>query len=144
MSDAPLPLDRMLCFALYSATHAIQHVYKPMLEALGLTYPQYLVLTALWAEDGQRVGQLGAALQLESNTLTPLLKRMENAGLIARTRDTADERQVRVTLAERGRALRAEAGTITGCIVEKTGLSPAELTDLQGRIAGLRDRLRAG
>ncbi|HEX9858789.1 MAG TPA: MarR family transcriptional regulator [Paracoccaceae bacterium] len=135
-------LDSMLCFALYSATHAMQHVYKPLLEGLGLTYPQYLVLITLWQQDGQTVGQLGAALQLESNTLTPLLKRMETAGLLTRARDTGDERQVRLTLTGRGRALQARAEAIPACLLERSGLTLEALADLQHRIAGLRDHLR--
>lgn len=84
--DPALPPSHMLCFALYSAAHAMQAAYKPLLEPLGLTYPQYLALSALWAEDGQTVGQIGAALHLDSNTLTPLLKRLEQAGLLIRGR----------------------------------------------------------
>ena len=109
-----LPVAEMICFSLYSATHAMQHAYKPLLEALGLTYPQYLVMVALWAEDGQTVGQLGQALQLESNTLTPLLKRMQAQGLVLRARDSRDERQVRVRLTEAGREMQSRAAAIPG------------------------------
>ena len=138
-----LPIAEMICFSLYSATHAMQHAYKPLLEALGLTYPQYLALVALWGEDGQTVGQLGQALQLESNTLTPLLKRMEAQGLVGRARDSRDERQVRVTLTEAGRDMPARAAEIPRCILEKSGMSLAALTTLRDQVSALRDQLRA-
>lgn len=133
----------MICFALYSANHAMQRVYQPSLAPLGLTYPQFLVLLVLWADDGRTVGDLGRALQLESNTLTPLLKRMEAQGLVARARVAEDERQVRVTLTERGRALQAETSGISTCIFDACGLALDELTALRDQIIGLRDRLRA-
>ena len=137
-----LPIADMICFALYSATHAMQHAYKPLLEALGLTYPQYLVLVALWGADGQTVGQLGAALQLESNTLTPLLKRMEAQGLVLRARDARDERQVRVSLTDLGREMRGRAAAIPGCILERSGMTLAGLTALRDQVTALRDQLR--
>lgn len=137
-----LPIAEMICFSLYSATHAMQHAYKPLLEALGLTYPQYLALVALWGEDGQTVGQLGQALQLESNTLTPLLKRMEAQGLVARARDSRDERQVRVSLTAPGREMQGRAAEIQRCILEKSGMSLAELTALRDQVNVLRDQLR--
>ena len=137
-----LPVPQMICFALYSATHAMQHAYQPLLDGLGLTYPQYLVMSALWVEDGQTVGQIARALQLDSNTLTPLLKRIEGRGLVARTRDRADERQVRVTLTDAGRALQQDADPIPACILAKTGMTLPDLTDLQTRITALRDHLR--
>lgn len=136
------PLSDMLCFALYSATHAMQAAYKPMLDDLRLTYPQYLVLVSLWGQDDQTVGQLGGALHLESNTLTPLLKRMESAGLLNRLRDRFDERQVRVRIAEKGRALQSQSHKLTQCIIAQSGLSLAAMTDLQIRITALRDHLR--
>ena len=139
-----LPVAEMICFSLYSATHAMQHAYKPLLEALGLTYPQYLVLVALWAEDGQTVGQLGQALQLESNTLTPLLKRMQAQGLVLRARDSRDERQVRVRLTEAGREMQDRAAAIPGCILERSGMTLAALTALRDQVNTLRDQLRAG
>ena len=137
-----LPIAEMICFSLYSATHAMQHAYKPLLEALGLTYPQYLALVALWGEDGQTVGQLGQALQLESNTLTPLLKRMEAQGLVTRARDSRDERQVRVSLTAAGREMQGRAAAIPGCILEKSGMSLAALTALRDQVNVLRDQLR--
>ena len=144
-TDMPLtdaPLSNMLCFALYSAAHAIQAAYKPLLDAAGVTYPQYLVLTLLWGQNNQTVGQLGAALQLESNTLTPLLKRMEAAGLLRRERDKTDERQVRICLTDQGLAVQDKTRTIPDCIIAQSGLSVAAMTDLQSRIMALRDTLR--
>lgn len=138
-----LDLDDFLCFTIYSASHAFNRVYKPLLDALGLTYPQYLVLVALWAEDGQTVGGLGDKLFLESNTLTPLLKRLEALGHITRRRDPGDERQVRVNLTGQGRALRKRACDVPCRILEASGLTPESLRRLQGEIAALRERLRA-
>src|SRR5258706_16439520 len=107
--DDALRLGEFLCFAVYSASHAFNRVYKPLLDELGLTYPQYLVMVLLWEQDDQTVGSLGEKLFLESSTLTPLLKRLEALGYVKRTRDPVDERQVRVRLTERGRALRERA-----------------------------------
>jgi DNA-binding MarR family transcriptional regulator len=135
-------LPEMICFALYSANHAMQRVYQPLLAKFGLTYPQYLTLLTLWAEDGRTVGDLSRALQLESNTLTPLLKRMEAQGLVARARVAEDERQVRVTLTDRGRALQAETAGLSTCIFDACGLAVDELTALRDQITSLRDRLR--
>lgn len=137
-----MPLTDMLCFALYSATHAMQAAYKPLLDALGLTYPQYLVLVSLWGEDDQTVGTLGAALHLESNTLTPLLKRMAAAGLVTRNRDENDERQVRIRITDTGRNLQRQSQPITDCIIGQTGLAVSAIVDLQTRIIALRDQLR--
>lgn len=139
----PAVLDQSLCFAVYSAGLAFNRVYKPILEPLGLTYPQYLVMVALWEAEGQSVSELGEHLFLESNTLTPLLKRLEVAGFITRLRDKADERQVRVSLTEKGRGLLAEAACVPGQILEATGLTVEQLRQLQRAIAGLRDNLRA-
>lgn len=138
----PLPLPQMICFSLYSATHAMQSAYKPLLDAIGLTYPQYLVLVALWDTDAQTVGQLAQALQLESNTLTPLLKRMQAQGLVHRARDPADERQVWVSLTDPGRALQPRAAHIPACILEKSGMTLTDLTSLRDQINALRDHLR--
>ncbi len=136
-----LTLPDMICFALYSANHAMQRVYQPLLAPLGLTYPQFLVLMVLWEQDGRTVGELGRALGLESNTLTPLLKRMEAQGLLARARDKDDERQVRVTLTEKGLGLRAQSAGIATCIFDACGLELDRLTALREQISGLRDRL---
>lgn len=147
-SDAPAPaegtdflrLENFLCFSVYATGHAFNRVYKPLLDRLGLTYPQFLVMVALWQEDGRTVGALGAALGLESSTLTPLIKRLEAAGLVIRRRAREDERVVRVVLSEAGRALRADVGDIPECVIAATGLSLAELVDLKAKL----DRLRAG
>jgi MarR family transcriptional regulator, organic hydroperoxide resistance regulator len=143
MTDkAPLHPAQMLCFALYSAAHAMQAAYKPLLEPLGITYPQYLALAALWAEDGQTVGQLGASLHLDSNTLTPLLKRLEQAGWLIRTRDATDERQVRLHLTAQGQALQESAATVPTCFLDRTGLDRDEAATLRDDLTTLRDRMR--
>lgn len=132
----------MLCFALHSAAHAVHAAYAPLLHPLGLTYPQYLALASLHAQDGQTVGQLGAELRLDSNTLTPLLKRMETAGWLRRSRDSKDERQVRLSLSDAGRELAAKAASVPRAFAEKTGLQQSELADLRDILAALRDRLK--
>ncbi|MCB8875674.1 MarR family winged helix-turn-helix transcriptional regulator [Acidisoma silvae] len=147
MSDAPTAMPALpdfLCFAAYSTGHAFNRLYKPLLEAMGLTYPQYLVMVQLWAEDDQTVGALGGRLFLESNTLTPLIKRLEASGFVTRRRDPADERQVRVVLTAAGRALEAQAQSVPGCIFEATGLTLDEIQRLTRDLTTLRDRLLAG
>ena len=136
-------LDELLCFSLYSAAQAMNRVYQPLLEPHGLTYPQYAVLVALWEKDARPVGELGRQLGLESNTLTPLLKRMEQTGLVTRARSTEDERRVIVALGARGRALRTELAHIPGCIGAATGMTRDEAVALRAEIAALRDRLSA-
>lgn len=140
--DAPVPLAEFLCFALYSANHAMNRAYKPHLDALGLTYPQFLVMVVLWEADGLTVGEIGARLDLESSTLTPLLKRLERSGFVSRRRDPHDERQVRIALTAEGRALQARAGDMTRRVFEATGLSLAEAEGLGRQIRSLRDRLK--
>jgi DNA-binding MarR family transcriptional regulator len=130
-----------LCFAIYSAGHAFNRVYKPLLEALDLTYPQYLVMVALWAKDDQTVGSLAEKLFLEYSTLTPLIKRLERMGYLTRSRDPSDERQVRVRLTKHGAALRAKARDIPTCILEATGLSADGLRRLRADISAVRDSL---
>lgn len=136
-----LKLDNFICFALYTANHAMNRVYKPLLDALGLTYPQYLVMVSLWEEDGQTVGGLGDKLFLESSTLTPLLKRLEAAGYIGRARSREDERVVVVRLSEEGRRLKEKALVVPGCIADATGRSAADLNRLQAEIVALREAL---
>ena len=136
-----LQLDDFLCFAIYSASHAFNRFYKPLLDELGLTYPQYLVLTALWTEDNQTVGGLGEKLFLESNTLTPLVKRVEAMGYVVRSRDPADERQVRVRLTPEGSALRAKACHVPADVLHATGLSVDALRQLKFEITNVRDSL---
>jgi DNA-binding MarR family transcriptional regulator len=140
-SEDALQLSDFLCFAVYSASHAFNRVYKPLLDELGLTYPQYLVMVLLWERDDQTVGSLGERLFLESSTLTPLLKRLETLGHVRRSRDPADERQVRIGLTHKGRALREKALNIPRCILEASGLKAGELKQLQNEIVALRLRL---
>ncbi len=136
-----MQIDEMLCFSLYSASRAMTRVYQPLLEPLGLTYPQYVVLRTLWTKDGQAVGEIGATLALESNTLTPLLKRMEVAGLIHRTRSKEDERHVLISLSGKGRLLQSRTSHIDECIISATGLSMDTATKLTSEINALSTRL---
>nr|WP_211100199.1 MarR family transcriptional regulator [Azospirillum halopraeferens] len=136
-----LKLGEFLCFAIYSAGHAFNRVYKPLLDRIGLTYPQYLVMVLLWEEDGRTVGSLGEKLLLESSTLTPLLKRLEALGHVRRTRDPADERQVRVSLTDQGRALHEPALAIPRCILDASGMQAGDLERLRAEITALRDSL---
>lgn len=140
-TDALLALDNQLCFALYSASLAMTKTYKPLLERLHLTYPQYLVMLVLWQQDGLLVNEIGARLFLDSGTLTPLLKRLQGAALVARTRDTADERQVRITLTADGRALKQQAAEIPMQVLCASGQAPAALQDLRSQLAAVRDSL---
>lgn len=137
------PLNQMLCFALYGATQAIQQTYKPLLDPHGLTYLQYLCLRLLWAQDGVTVGQLCSALGLETSTLTPLLKRMESAGLLTRTRAREDERQVRIALTDAGRALQPQLAHVPGCIGSATALPPQAIEDMTAILQSLSAQLRA-
>jgi MarR family transcriptional regulator, organic hydroperoxide resistance regulator len=139
--DAPtMPkLSDFLCFAVYSANLAFGKAYKPILEALGLTYTQWIIVVALLEEDDQTVGGLGEKLFLESNTLTPILKKLEELGYLRRRRDPADERQVRVALTEAGRQLPRKADQ--SILVGATGLAPDEFRRLQQAVARLRDNL---
>ena len=139
MSLAP---SDMLCFALHSTAHAVHAAYAPLLQPLGLTYPQYLALASLDARDGQTVSQLGAELRLESNTLTPLLKRMQAAGWLDRSRDSIDERQVRLSLTPDGQALASRAASVSRAFADKTGFQTSELADLRDILVALRDRLK--
>ncbi len=142
-SGAPVPLEDQLCYSLYSANMAIQRAYKPLLDGLGLTYPQYLVLNVLWAEDRRTVGVIADQLGLESSTLTPLLKRLEEAGLVRRTRNPENERQVLVELTEPGRALRARAGCLGDTLLSVSGQGAAELAELNAHVRRLRDAIYA-
>lgn len=136
-----LALDHFLCFAIYSANHAFNRVYKPLLDELGLTYPQYLVMVVLWEKDGVTVGAIGERLFLESSTLTPLLKRLEGLGLVTRSRDRNDERQVRIGLTDAGRALRGKAAGVPACIFEASGLDVETGMRLKRDLNALRARL---
>lgn len=127
----PLLLSEQLCFSLYSASHAMTRAYRPRLEALGLTYPQYLVMLVLWEGDGLPVRVLGERLGLDSATLTPLLKRLEAQGIVTRRRDTADERVVRIDLTDEGRAMRDKARSIPLEIGAATGMDLPDLVELR-------------
>ena len=140
MSDQ-LKLDTFICFAVYTASHAFNRVYKPLLDELGLTYPQYLAMVCLWEEDGQTVGGLGEKLFLESSTLTPLLKRLEMAGYIHRERSKQDERVVVLRLTEEGKRLKERAETVPGCIIDASGHNADQLARLQAEIVALREAL---
>ena len=137
------PLDKFLCFSVYAAGLAFNRAYKPLLDRFGITYPQYLALVALRDRAGQTVSALGAQLHLESNTLTPLIKRLEAAGLVTRTRDKQDERVVRLALTDAGHTLIDEAiGCIPAAILEATGMQPEELQVLNRKLAALGEALR--
>ena len=136
-----LALENQFCFALYSASHAMTKTYKPLLDRLGLTYPQYLVMLVLWEQDGILVKDIGARLFLDSGTLTPLLKRLEANGLVARKRDPNDERQVRISLSAAGRSLRDTAEHIPSQVVSASGRPGEALGNLRGQLATMRDDL---
>ena len=142
-TDDMLLLDNQLCFAVYSASLAMTRLYKPLLEKLGLTYPQYLVMLALWEDDGPTVSELGARLSLDSGTLTPLLKRLEASGHVARVRDVADERRVHIMLTSAGRKLKSRAAGVPGCLLAATQCSVPDLIALTQQIQTLRDRIKA-
>ena len=131
---AALRLEDQLCFALYSASRAVSSAYRPLLDELNLTYPQYLVLLVLWEDEACSIGQLGDRLHLDSGTLSPLIKRLEAAGLVRRQRSNADERRVDVTLTAEGRALEDRAACIPERLLGSTDADPAQL-------AALRDAL---
>lgn len=140
----PAPtVDDQLCFALYSASLALTKAYRPILEALDLTYPQYLVMLCLWQGDGLAVRDIGDRLHLDSGTLTPLLKRLEARGLLSRSRDAADERRVLIALTDAGRALGRQAAAIPPKVLRAAGLSAREAAEERGRLQALRDRLEA-
>ena len=141
--DQMLRLDNQICFAIYSAAHAFNRVYKPLLDRLGLTYPQYLVMLALWERDGVPLKEIGERLFLDSGTLTPLLKRLEAAGLVKRSRSTEDERQVKIALTAQGQALKDKARSVPLSILDASSCSVAELSAVKNEIVALRDRLNA-
>ncbi len=138
-----LSLDNQLCFALYSASLSMTRLYKPLLDELALTYPQYLVMLALWEADGVTVSDLGTRLSLDSGTLTPLLKRLEATGYLSRMRDVADERRVLIRLTAEGRALRARAVQVPQCLLAASQCSLEELSQLTRQLQALRDRVSA-
>ena len=139
----PLLLGNQICFAVYSTAHAFNRFYKPLLDKLGLTYPQYLVMMVLWERDGVPVRDIGEKLFLDSGTLTPLLKRLEAAELVKRTRSTEDERQVLVALTAQGRELKEKARTLPQSILAAAQCSLSEVSAMRDEIVKLRDRLNA-
>jgi len=140
----PAPLDQQLCFSLYATSMAITRIYKPMLDKLGITYPQFLVLQALAEEqDGRPVGAIAERLALEPSTITPLTKRLEAAGLVSRMRDPEDERQVRVRLTDLGRERWAETGCLAPMILERAGMPVERLSNLHAEVKALREALAA-
>jgi DNA-binding MarR family transcriptional regulator len=139
--DNMLALDKQFCFALYSASLAMTKTYKPLLDKLGLTYPQYLVMLVLWQEDGLLVKTIGKKLFLDSGTLTPLLKRLEASGFIDRARDLEDERQVRITLTREGRALKRRAQDVPQQVLCASGQSEQAVASLRAQLSSIRDDL---
>lgn len=142
-ADEMLKLDNQLCFAVYSASLAMTRLYKPLLEKLGLTYPQYLAMLVLWERDGIMVSELGERLSLDSGTLTPLLKRLEANGLVARIRDVGDERRVHISLTSAGRKLKTRAAGVPACLLAASQCPVDQLVALTQQVRQLRDRIRA-
>jgi MarR family transcriptional regulator, organic hydroperoxide resistance regulator len=142
-ADDNLHLSAQLCFATYAAAHAFNRFYKPLLDPLGLTYPQYIVLLVLWQSDNITVKEIGLRLYLDSGTLTPLLKRLEAAGIVRRIRDAQDERQVRIRLTPKGWELQAPVAHVWRDVVCGTGLSVEDLNDLKDRLDRVRETLDA-
>lgn len=138
MKPMDLPLDDQLCFALYGANMAIQRAYKPLLDELGITYPQYLVLSSLWEADAQTVGAIARRLDLESSTITPLLKRLETAGFVTRERRPENEREVVVRLTEEGRGMRERSLCLGMRLFEAAGMTPERLVALIGEVTAFR------
>ncbi|WP_305039780.1 MarR family winged helix-turn-helix transcriptional regulator [Frankia sp. CiP3] len=141
--DSSLRLDDQLCFALYAASRAMTGVYRPVLDQLGLTYPQYLVMLVLWEHEASPVKELCAALQLDYGTLSPLLKRLESTGLLRRERRVDDERSVQITLTEEGAALRERARSVPSVIERAMGLSSDEFVALRSALHRLTAVLTA-
>jgi len=144
-ADGALRLENQLCFALYAASRAVIQAYQPLLKPLGITYPQYLALLVLWEGGSPRVGEIGERLDLDSATLTPMLKRMEKQGLLARDRQTADQRQVRIRLTPAGKRLKSKAVGIPHTLACRYGAeSIRQLLGLRDSLHDLRGRVRAG
>jgi DNA-binding MarR family transcriptional regulator len=141
--NGDLELKRQVCFALYAASRAVTGLYRPTLDRLGLTYPQYLVLLVLWENGDSSVKDIGAALMLDSGTLSPLLKRLEAAGFVTRRRDTGDERSVLVSLTPRGEVLRSDAVAVPASIAGASGMGPKELAALRETLVTLTDTITA-
>jgi DNA-binding MarR family transcriptional regulator len=140
VKDDPLALDRQVCFALAATSRSVIALYRPILEPLGLTHPQYLVMLSLWERSPRRVREIADALFLDSATLSPLLKRLQTAGLIERIRDAADERALQITLTPGGAALRTQAELVPGQVVERLGMPVRDLEHLRDRLNDLLER----
>lgn len=140
-TDKSLLLSNQACFALYAASLAMNRNYRPLLEAMGLTYPQYLALLLLWEQDDRTLKDMGERLGLDSGTLTPLLKRLEGQGLVSRARDPLDERLLRVRLTPAGAALQEQARCLPATILDSCGWTPERLAGLRGELNALRDAL---
>jgi MarR family transcriptional regulator, organic hydroperoxide resistance regulator len=139
----PLLLDNQLCYALYAAAHRMTKSYRPMLERIGLTYPQYLVLLVLWETDGVTVSEIGRRLRLDSGTLTPVLKRLESAGLLVRSRRQSDEREVEIGLTPRGQSLKAEAASVRQSVMCQLNLTEPEVQAMRADLNHLIENLSA-
>jgi DNA-binding MarR family transcriptional regulator len=137
----PLLLDNQLCYALYAAAHRMTKSYRPMLERMGLTYPQYLVLLVLWENDGITVSEIGRRLRLDSGTLTPVLKRLESSGLLNRSRRQSDEREVEIALTDQGRALRSEAVAVRQSVMCQLNMSEPEIQAMRADLNALIENL---
>jgi len=140
MKNATTPsllLDQQFCFALYAASRAVTAAYRPLLEEIGLTYPQYVTMLVLWEQDGLTVRELGRRLQLDSGTLTPLLKRLQQSGLVSRERRRSDEREVEIRLTPQGRALRAQAERVPTCLATRLNASPEDMLRLRDELKQL-------
>jgi DNA-binding MarR family transcriptional regulator len=138
-SKTLVPLDGQLCFSLYGAAIAINRAYKPLLDELGLTYPQYLVVAVLTEKDGQTIGEIANRLGLEPSTITPLVKRLEQAGLLARRRNPDDEREVKVTLSKQGKEVYARTGCLRNELLKRSGMTVNELIAFNRQVQKLRD-----
>ena len=142
-NEFPMPLDRQLGYGLYSAFLAVSRTYKPWLDKLGLTYPQYLVMCVLWQDDEQTIGGIASRLDLEPSTITPLVKRLEQAGHVVRRRNPSDERQVIVRLTPKGHAIGTDTKSLADALYSKSGLTKDEVADLNARVKALRDSFKA-
>ncbi|PLW75061.1 MarR family winged helix-turn-helix transcriptional regulator [Cohaesibacter celericrescens] len=137
----PAPIDKQLCFALYCTSLAMTQLYKSLLEPIGLTYPQYLVMLILWEEDSVSLKTIGGQLGQKSGSLTPVLKRLEQDGFVERVRDASDERALNIKLTDKGEALRQKASSIGPAIADASGLQPSEMTALRNSLEKLRENL---
>ena len=143
-NNAELPeIEHLLCFSIYSTGLAFNQLYRPLLEEIGLTYPQFLVMVALWSQEGRTVKELGEALFLDSSTLTPLLKRLEAAGLIRRSRNPKDERQVLLSVTEQGNSLRNAAAEVACAVREAVGITAEQAKAIQASLGVIRDKIHA-